>query len=235
MLRLFLLILLVSCGSSSKETLRIGVDPRWYPIDFGPQTSYVNGFTEDLLLEMARYTGIQFEKIGVSWDNLTEGLRKGQYEAILTSMEPYEYHKEKYDFSSSFLDLGPVLIVPKEADQTSLSHFKGDPVGVVGNGALILEKYPQIIIRNFNSIPELLNAVAEGSIQGALLEKIPAINYVSDLYANELKIVGEPLNQAGLRLMAPKNRHAVAAFNRGLEALKKKKSFETLLKKWNLL
>ena len=72
--RLLVLALLAcgcSCGSdSSRGGIRIGVDPLWYPVDFGPQTSYVNGYTEDMLLEMARYSGLRFELITARWDNL---------------------------------------------------------------------------------------------------------------------------------------------------------------------
>src|ERR1043166_3717797 len=91
-----------SCGGSSRGVLRVGVDPNWYPIDFGSQTVYVNGYTEDLLIEIARYSGIEFEKIPASWDNLMEGLSENKYDAVLSSMHPYVFNTAKYDFSSNF-------------------------------------------------------------------------------------------------------------------------------------
>lgn len=238
LLRLFVLALLAcgcSCGNGSpRGAMRIGIDTQWYPLDFGHQTSYVNGYTEDLLLEMARYSGMQFELVTANWDTLVDGLKEDKYDAILTSMPPYEYNTAKYDFSKNYLDLGPVLIVPTGATQTDLSKMNGAMVGIIANdrAALVLEKYPTILIRRYNSIPDLLNAVATGEIQAALLSRIPAVNYVSDLYAGALQIVGAPMTDAGLHLVAPKGR--IKGFSKTLEALRKRKTLDALLKKWQL-
>ncbi len=236
----FLILLLFACGCSCgngtpRGTMRVGIDPNWYPINFGPQASYVNGYTEDLLLEMARYTGMQFELVTANWDTLVDGLKENKYDAILTSMPPYEYNTAKYDFSQNYLELGPVLIVPVGAKQTELSKMDHAMVGIIANdrAVLILEKYPTILIRNYNSAPELLNAVAVGEIQGALLSRIPAVNYVADLYANTLQVVGAPLTDAGLHLVAPKGR-GIKGFNKTLETFRKKKTLNALLKKWQL-
>jgi ABC-type amino acid transport substrate-binding protein len=232
---LILAFVACSCGSDGfRGTTRIGIDTKWYPIDFGSQTAYVNGYTEDLLLEMAIYSGMTFELVPANWDALTEGLKERRYDAILTSMPPYDYNLAKYDFSKNYLDLGPVLIVPIGATQSKLTELEGHLVGIINNdpSALILEKHPAIIIRNYNSIPELLNAVAAGDIQAALLAKIPAVNFVKDLYAGKLKISSDPLSDAGLHLVGPKGR--IGRFTKTLEALRKRKSLDSLLKKWGL-
>ncbi len=234
---LFLLLLLQACsGSNPRGLLRIGIDPHWYPLDFGTQTSYVNGYAEDLLLEMARYTGMEFERIPANWDTLLEGLEKNRYDAVLTSMPPYEYQTAKYEFSSNFLDLGPVLIFPLHAPETNLSKLDGAFVGIVANdpAALLLEK-PPVIIRSYPSIPALLDALVKGDIQAALLDQIPAANYVSDLYADKLQIVGGPLNDKGLHLIAPKDKKkAATAFSKGLDSLRKRKTLDALREKWGL-
>ena len=71
-----LILLFQSCSNSGSSSFRIGIDPSWYAEDFGPQTAYVNGYTEDLLLEMSRYSGMQFELVRTSWDDLLDGLRQ---------------------------------------------------------------------------------------------------------------------------------------------------------------
>lgn len=234
---LLLALLLCSCSNSSRGVLRIGVDPNWYPLNFGPQTSYVNGFTEDMLIEMAHYSGLAFEKVPANWDNLYDGLREKKYDAILASLPPYIFNTAKYDFSANYLDLGPVLIVPIASSKTDLSKMEGSLIGVIANdpAALILETYPTLVIRNYSTIPELLDALAIGAIQGALLDKIPAVNFVHDLYSATLKIASAPLTDKGLHLIAPKERNSlVKAFNKNLEALKRRKTLAALQKKWQL-
>lgn len=232
---ILLIFLACSCGSNlPRGTLRIGVDASWYPLDFGPQTPLVNGYTADLLLEMARYSGMHFELVSANWDALAQGLGEKKYDAILSSMEVNEYLSAKYDFSDNYLDLGTVLIVQMKSDAVDLARMKGSMIGIVANDktALVAEKYPTLIIRSYSSIPDLLNAVAAQEIQGALLSRIPAVNFVRDLYADRLKIVGQPLTGAGLKLVAIKGR--AGAFNQTLETLRKRKTLETLLKKWQL-
>ena len=44
-----------SCGCSMRREarIRLGVDSNWHPLDFGAQTAYVNGFIEELLIDIS--------------------------------------------------------------------------------------------------------------------------------------------------------------------------------------
>ncbi len=214
--------------------MKVGIDRTWYPVDFKEQTSYINGFAEDLLIEISHYSGLQFELINANTDNLLSNLKEKKFDAVLTSLPPYEYNRAKFDFSESFLDFGPVLIVPVGSKKDDLRQFDDELVGIISNdpAARILEKYPKVVIRSYDSIPDLLNALIKGEIDGAMLDRIPAVNYVSNLYANVLEIVGKPMSDVGLRLVGTKGE--IRAFNKSLEALKRKNTIEKLLKKWDL-
>jgi len=219
-------------------TMRIGIDPSWYPMNFGNQSVYVNGFIEDLLLAFTQHTGLKIEKIEDNTGDLFAGLKNKQYDAILTTMDPYPFHLAQYDFSHNILPLGPVLIVASGSPFVKLNQYFGAAVGFISNdpAGLIVQKYPEIILRNYASVPELLNAVVDGEVSGALLDHIPAVNYVSNLYAGKLKIVPTPLTHAGIRLLANKDQEEtpIRAFNESLKYLKKKKKLAGLLKKWQL-
>jgi polar amino acid transport system substrate-binding protein len=228
-----------SCSSgSTRNALRVGVDPQWYPIDLSNQQPYVTGFCAEFLAEVAKYSGLEFEWINRNWDNLAEGLKEGKYEAILSSLEPYDSNRARYDFSNVFLSLGPVLLLPANAKEVELENLGGQLVGILTGDAtvLILQKYPDIIVRNFSSIPELLQALVNGDIEAALLNRIPAVNFVRDLYAGKIKIASAPLTDAGLRMITLKGGapYKLKQFNNSLEQLEKKKVLSALLKKWQL-
>ena len=237
---LFILLALFLASSSCsldlihRRAMRVGIDRLWYPIDFGEQNSYVNGFTENLLNEMSKYSGLEFELINANWDNLEQGLKQGRYDAILTSIPAYEYNKMKYKFSSNFLDVGPVLIVSVDSKQRDLGHLKGEMVGVLTDdpAARVLEKHPFIVIRQYPNIPALLDSLTKGEIDAALLNQIPAVQYVADLYRDVLMIASEPLTDKGLHMMG--HPRAVEAFNKSLKTLKRKSTLKSLLKKWEL-
>ena len=46
------LFFLCGCDKDSR-VLRIGIDRGWYPLDFSRQQKYVNGYIDELLLEIA--------------------------------------------------------------------------------------------------------------------------------------------------------------------------------------
>ena len=228
-----------SCsGSGGKERLRIGVDPSWSPLNFDELQPYVNGYAEDLLLEISQYSGLEFEKVQANWDSLLDGMQRGQYDAALTSLPPYSFNQAKYDFSIDFLALGPVLVATTNAKYTEPHQLSGELVGVLmGDPAvLLLEKYPEIIIRPFNSVPELLDAVVSGELEAAVLDRLPAMSYVRDLYADQLKIASEPLAKSGLHLIAPKGKlqPLIRAFDKSIERFSKKDKLSKLQKKWHL-
>lgn len=228
-----------SCsGSGGKDRLRIGVDPSWSPLNFDELQPYVNGYAEDLLLEVSRYSGLEFEKVQANWDSLLDGMQRGQYDAVLTSLPPYSFNRAKYDFSVDFLALGPVLITASNSKYTEPRQLSGELVGVLmGDPAvLLLEKYPEIIIRPFNSVPELLDAVVSTELEAAVLDRLPATSYVRDLYSDQLKIASQPLVKTGLHLVVPKGKSQVLirAFDKSIQRFSKKDTLSKLQKKWHL-
>lgn len=240
-LSVFLLVLISAssgCASSKKVTYRVGIDSNWYPLNLEAFQPYVNGYTDDLLLEVSRYTGIEWVRLETAWDALIDGLSAQKYDAILTSLPSHNFNLSKFDFSKNFLDLGPVLIIPVNADSNDLTKLSNEVVGVVkGDPAvLLLQQYPEIIVRKYDSVSDLLNAVAIGSLEGALLDRLTACGYVRDLYAGRLKISSEPLTEAGLHLVSLKGqqKHLIELFDQTLSQLKKQKKLKALQKKWQL-
>lgn len=221
-----------------RNTIRIGIDPNWYPLDFGALNPYVNGFVEEFLLEVSRNSGIEFERVSANWDSLFEKMKQGHYQAVISSLPLYEFNTALYDFSHNFIDLGPVLIVPEGGHQNDLEKMSGEHIGViVGDPAvLLLQKHEGLIVRNYPTAVHLLEAVTNGEIEGALLDRVVAGNYVSDLFSGKLRIAGQPLTDAGLHLIVMKGKKPllIGQFNKSIALLKKKKRLQALLRKWQL-
>lgn len=228
------------CGSSTyrRSSIQIGIDACWYPIDFGQQTPYINGFIEDLLLEIAQRSGVEFNRISANWDSLYDGLMQGQYEVVISSLPPYDFNLAQYDMSKNILDTGPVLIVPMQASYSHLGGINGGQIGILAGDfpSLALLQSLNLIIRTYPSIPELLSAVASKTVEGALLNRIQAVAYVDDLFSTNLKIIGKPLDATGLHFITLKGKSnwLMNELNQKLEAIKKTKQFQSLLKKWRL-
>lgn len=239
--RLFLLIVLsltlVGCGSKGK-TYTVGVDPTWFPVNLMGKEPNVFAFSNELLLEISRHEGINFERVNMSWDNLSMGLEENKYDAILSSIYPYIFELKKYDFSDLYLNTGPVLVIKGDSMLNVSGAMEGKEiaVGTQEQEALFIRLYPQVIVRYYNQIPNALNSLIGEYVDGVVVGYIPATAFVEDLYEGKLKIATPPLNEAGLRLLTVHKKHPelIEAFNRGLEKVRDSGKYEKLLKKWNL-
>lgn len=231
------LFFLASC-SQNNGSYKIGVDPSWYPFNFGDRESSVNTFSSELLQEIGKIKKIEFSILKMNWDNLQDGLQKNKYSGILTSVQPFVFYEKQFDFSTPFLMTGPVLVVPINSKVTSLEMLKGKEIAILAGSsdAPLLEKTPGILLRYYKSIPQALTDLTHGYIEGVVIPVLTAESYMQDLYQGKVKIATAPLNSEGLRLVTlhDQNSELQDLFNSALAELKQNGTYLKLLQKWNL-
>ncbi len=234
---LFLAIVLVSCGAKEK-TYRIGIDPSFYGAPLAGKKAKVYAFSTELLRAISCEEGLFFESVTLSWDHLIYGLKNDQYDAMLSSMTPRIHLMRTYNFSEPFLYIGPVLVVKRDRKVSSVKDLQGKELGVASRNqeALLVEKYPGSNVHYYNSIPEALEKIVTGQIDGILMDHLQATSYARNLYLEKIKIATPPLNDFGLRLVTlhGTEKELLEAFNRGLGKLRANGTYEKLLKKWEL-
>ncbi len=233
---LLVLCTLLSCSKSSNGGRRVALDPYWSPLDLGTRAHNVTACSTNLLTEIGKLEKIPFVKVSVNGNDLMEGLQKGQYEAILSSMQPYIFNRDLFDFSDIYLALGPVLVVPAQSKIDSLKNLDGKEIAVIAGSTYdqILEKSNGVLIRFYDSIPKALNDILLGVVDGAMIDSLSATAYCRDLYEGELKIATAPLNDEGLRMVVKHNTapDLIKGFNAGLAQMKKDGSYQKLIGKW---
>ncbi len=237
LLYLFIFILL-GCGSSHPKIYRIGLDPSWFPLDTANKEANLFAFMTELMKEVTLRKKIQLERVSMNWDNLVDGLKQDRYDAILTSMKPTLMNEKEYDFSPLIMKTGPVLIVPINSPIDSLQDMKNQ-VLLISKGSWLLDymgKYPEVELQFYSYVNEALEDLLKEKAFGTLVPLIPATSCINDLYSTELKIVGSPLLDEGIRLVSPhqKNGHLMKIFEEALEEMKDDGTFEKLLEKWSL-
>ena len=237
---LFLSLSLVTTGCSKKKTYdyRVAIDPTWYPLELPGLYSNLVAFATELLQEISQTRKMKTLLVTMGWDNLLSGLQEKKYEGMFSSMYPFVFYEKKYSFSDPFLFTGPVLIVPIKSKIHSLDMLKGKEVAVMtgSTGAVLLEKYPGVLQRNYDMVPDALNAILAQTVDAAVVDHLIAKAYIRDLYQQQLKIATPPLNDRGLRLITLYNQSPalIKEFNKGLRKLKDNGKYDELLKKWNL-
>jgi len=232
--------LLASCGNDYRNgSYTIAYDPAWFGTELLGQQNNVTGFSRDLLRELGKIEKIKLSFLAMSWDTLVPNLKSKQYDAILSTLYPYLFNQTYFDFSSPYLLTGPVLVLPFNAQVKSIDDLNGAEIAVLPDtvGAIYLEKNPTILIRNYDSIPDALNDIVAGNIQGAVVDVLVATAYCDNIYNGSLKVFGSPMNDNGLRLIVLEQTppsSLVKAFEEGLMKLKKNGTYNKLLEKWSL-
>lgn len=224
--------------AAHKKEWRVAIDPGWYPLDLKGRDKQLQGFAVELLQEVALLQKLKISVIRVNWDNLISNLQQKQYEGMLSSLPAHLFYEKQYDFSDPFLLLGPVLVLPVGSKAQSLKELSGKEIAVIsGSDAdLSVEKYPEIIIRYYDTAPDALNAILAENVDGAVIDVLEASAYCRDLYQGKLRVVGEPFTNEGLRLVTLHDQapELIKAFNSTLKNLKKSGKYAELARKWNL-
>ncbi|MCH9630976.1 MAG: L-cystine-binding protein FliY [Chlamydiia bacterium] len=232
------LFCITSCSSVPSTGYTIALDPSWFPLDMPQKEPYILAFTKELLQKIGEKKGVHLNRITVSWDNLLEGLNKKDYQGVFSMMEPYLFNLEKYDFSDVYLQTGPVVVMREAATKSEAKKLYEKEIAVFSANQenLLMQMYPDSIVRMYDSIPKALMDVATGVLDGALVEHLDAVSYVTDVYSSQLKIVSKPLTDEGIKLLtlANENKELVKIFNEGLHDLVRDGDYKDLAKKWHL-
>lgn len=233
---LFCFLLITGCNSAPKGPFTIGVDPSWYPLQTQNKEANILAFSSELLNAVMTPTAASM--VQTNWDTLLQGLKQGAYQGVFSSLYPYNFHKELYDFSELYLPTGPVFLVPSHSSLQKLTDCKGKQIGVLAGSSslLLLETYPEIYIRTYSQASSLINDLLSGQIDGGLLPILIAESFTGGTFSTQIRIVSPPLNQEGLRLITLKGKQDILLkkFNQGLETLHKKGEYRSLLNKWSL-
>ena len=141
-------------------------------------------------------------------------------------------------FSDLYLMTGPALVTRKDATFSTVDEMRGKEIAVIrgSSAALFLQRYPDIILRPYESVPDALTDLVDLVVDGAAIEILIAQSFVRDLFQERLKLASSALTDQGLRMMALADAcpELIKAFDKGLMSMIKDGSYDKLLMKWGL-
>lgn len=221
------------------KVYRIGRDPTWYPLDLMGKERNMTAFTDELLNAISKEARLQFKVHTVSTDNLMDGLIRDEFNAIMTSTSPTPILNSRYLFSDPFYLTGPVIIVHKKSEIKSFSDLGGQMVGILAGSPLVfkIHDYSAILFRTYSNMRVALDNLVEDEIDAVIMDALPAFVNTDTYYKGKLRIIGAPLTNEGLVLMAkkvPSSTTLIHRFNEGLKKVEANGTYRALLEKWDL-
>lgn len=234
---------LAACTPSAPaETKKVlfATDSTWPPMEFIDDNKELVGFDIDLVKAVAEAAGFTAEFQSVGWDGIFAGLENGQYGAIVSSVTITDERKEKYDFSSPYVNAGQVLLVPvADSATTSLADLAGKSVGTqIGTtGSLEVQKNPAISLKEYEQVGLAIGDLVNGNVAGVVIDSPVAADFAlqNKDFKDKVKIVGEPMTSEELGIVVKKGDAAtLELINKGLEAVAASGKLAEIKAKWGL-
>lgn len=197
-----------------KGELVVGFCAQYPPFEFKSETGELQGFDVDLANAIGRELGINVKFKDGEWQGLIAGMKKGDYDVLITCMGKTAKRMEMVNFSDAYVDLTEVIVVRKEENKIQgKADLKNKVVGaqMASSSERALDGMADLVgeIKRFNYTTEafldlkfkridaLVSGVAYAVVQ---IKKDPSF-----------KIVGSPVSATPIGIALPKGSDALTS------------------------
>lgn len=123
---------LLAGGAQAAETLRIGVDVPYEPMEYKTPDGELTGFDIELGNAICAKINRDCEWVIQAWDGIIPGLMARKYDAIMSSMTINDERREKVLFSDTYITPPSAWFAPTDSklSATSQEALAGKAIGV---------------------------------------------------------------------------------------------------------
>jgi len=221
----------------SKGEMVVGFCAQYPPFESkNEKTAEFEGFDIDLARAIGEKLGVKVKLMDAEWQGLLGGLKKGDYNILITCMSKSEAREEAVNFSDIYYKLPDVIVVRKDDTAiTGKDDLKGKVVGVqLGSGSEQLadqmkEMFKEIKRYNYN--PEAFTDLKFKRIDAIIVGYAYAVNQIKT--DPSYKVVGQPLAESEIVMVMPQGSDELTQkVNAALAALKADGTYQKIHDKW---
>lgn len=236
---------LTACGGNNqtgtdnqKKVYKIATDTTFPPFEFQDDNQQYVGIDIDILAEIAKDQGFEYELQPLGFNAAVAALESSQADGVIAGMSITEDRQKKYNFSEAYYDSGVVMAIKADNEEIkSYEDLKGKKVAVKNGteGATFAESIKDqygFNLAYFDESPYMYEEVKTGN-SAACFEDYPVMGY-NISKGNGLKMVTnmEKGSSYGFAVMKGKNTELLDMFNKGLENLKSSGKYQEILDKY---
>ncbi|WP_297299155.1 basic amino acid ABC transporter substrate-binding protein [uncultured Brachyspira sp.] len=230
------IVLAVFVGCQKKEEknkIYVGTNAEFEPFEYRDGDKII-GFDIDLINEISKIMGFQFEIVDMQFDGLLPALESKKIDIIIAGMTATEERKQFVNFSDPYYNSKQSIVVQaNNTDITSFDNFTGKKVGVVlgYTGDILVSELPNVEVQKFNTTSETVLALKAQKVDAVVLDYEPAKNYVAQ--NTELKLVEtDAATEEYSIAMRKDDTEFLAKVNEALKTIKENGTYDALISKY---
>ena len=230
------IVLAVFVGCQKKEEknkIYVGTNAEFEPFEYRDGDKII-GFDIDLINEISKIMGFQFEIVDMQFDGLLPALEAKKIDVIIAGMTATEERKQFVNFSDPYYSSKQSIVVQaNNTDITSFDNFTGKKVGVVlgYTGDILVSELPNVEVQKFNTTSETVLALKAQKVDAVVLDYEPAKNYVAQ--NTELKLVEtDAATEEYSIAMRKDDTEFLAKVNEALKTIKENGTYDALISKY---
>ncbi|MEI0478401.1 basic amino acid ABC transporter substrate-binding protein [Brachyspira pulli] len=230
------IVLAVFVGCQKKEEknkIYVGTNAEFEPFEYRDGDKII-GFDIDLINEISKIMGFQFEIVDMQFDGLLPALEAKKIDVIIAGMTATEERKQFVNFSDPYYNSKQSIVVQaNNTDITSFDNFTGKKVGVVlgYTGDILVSELPNVEVQKFNTTSETVLALKAQKVDAVVLDYEPAKNYVAQ--NTELKLVEtDAATEEYSIAMRKDDTEFLAKVNEALKTIKENGTYDALISKY---
>jgi len=226
------------CSKHKKPVYVVVRNIFWESIDLKGTQKSVQGFSDDLLYDIAQQEKFHVQIISTDAVPIISALNNPKVDGVLSAYAPTPNNEKYLNFSHPYFVVGPVLVVRNGAPVSSLDDMNGKEVAFERGYpyAIQLSGTSSCFFRPYDKISSALDDLLNKTVDGVIMDSTIAFQFIQGFYAGKIHIVGAPLKPTALRLIAIKgeNDELIEMFNKGLKEFHSNGKLVELLQYWNL-
>jgi polar amino acid transport system substrate-binding protein len=217
------------------DTLTIGTDSTYPPMESVDAHNELVGFDIDLGMELAKGMGLKAVFKSYPWDDLFPALQQGKIDIILSSVTINDERKKLYIFSDPYFNAGQVIVMKKNEQPIVLPEgLMGKKVGVQKETTSEVEALKYASDSGVFAYPDYEQAAASlsaGTIHAIVID-LPAAKGLVDANSS-IVITSDPFTKEYYGVMMKKGNSLLQnKVNSRLSTLKEQGTLDTIKQKW---